>query len=130
MLPELPVIDTPLHEMKQRLQALRNTLEQACRDLDLQLAALGTHSAVSNAPLNASRPLRSMPEALTKMPSSLFEVSPSTGLQKVAHSSPPSCVIEAAPSGKLDPKLEQATLEELNAALSQAFSQIATKRGW
>ena len=130
MLPELPMIDIPLPEMKQRLLALRKSLEQACHDLDLQLAALGTTPATCSAPLNASRPVMPLHDTAANITSSLFEAPPSGQFLTKSPSSAHSRVIEAANPGKLDPLLEQATLEELNLALSQAFSQIAMKRDW
>ena len=130
ILPELPMIDIPLPEMKQRLLALRKSLEQACHDLDLQLEALGTTPACSSPPLNATRPQISIHEPSAKSTRSLFEVPPSGQFLTKAPSSTHSRVIEAANPGQLDPLLEQATLEELNSALSQAFSQIAMKRDW
>jgi len=130
MLPELPQIDIPLPEMKQRLLALRKSLEQACYDLDLQLAALGAIPACSSPPLNAARTQLPLHEPPAKSTRSLFEAPPSGQFLTKAPSSTHSRVIEAANPGQLDPLLEQATLEELNSALSQAFSQIAMKRDW
>jgi hypothetical protein len=130
MLPELPMIEIPLPEMKQRLLALRKSLERACYDLDLQLAALGTNPACSSSPLNAIRPQTSIHEPSVKCTRSLFEAPPSGQCLTRVPSSTHSRVIEAANPGDLDPLLEQATLEELNSALSQAFSQIAMKRDW
>jgi hypothetical protein len=130
MLPELPLIDIPLPEMKQRLLALRKSLEQVCYDLDLQLAALGTIPACSSPPLNAVRPQLPLQEPPTNITRSLFEAPPSGQFLTKAPSLSHSRVIEAAYPGQLDPLLEQATLEELNSALSQAFSQIAMKRDW
>ncbi len=137
LLPELSVIDFPLHEMQQRLLALRQSLDQACRELDEQLAALGVAMPVSSPHVNASR---SSNGSLRAEPAPngarrLFEAPPSVLSQPQKSFSDDSweCskrVIEAMSSPHLDPLMEQATLEELNSALSEAFAQIAMKREW
>lgn len=139
-LPELPVMmDPPLVEMQQRLISLRRSLEQACQDLDAQLAALGVPfstapTSVPAAPhLNASRsqassPALTGPAACTQR---LFEAAPSaTQVLRQGSLPPEPQILQVTPVADLHPNLEQATLEELNQALSAAFAQIADKRLW
>ena len=127
-LPELLLTETPLPEIQQRLLALRQSLQRACNDLDLQLAAL----APATAPLNASRPLNPGHESSAPLTGRLFETPPTGHFRpntpKKAEE-PHSRVFEAATPGDLAPHLEQATLAELNSALSLAFAQVALKRG-
>ena len=116
---------------------MRQSLENACRELDLQLASLGVVLPVTSPHVNASRPLNS-PQQVNPLPHAgqrLFEIPPvvastpskNLGTHAAENSNK---VIQPMHSSELDPLLEQATLEELNSALSEAFAQIAMKRDW
>ena len=67
----------------------------------------------------------------------LFEISPDAFNLEVLDSASPAesqtetrIVMAATSPTALDPQLEQATLEELNSALSKAFVQMAGKVRW
>lgn len=144
--PELP-IDTSLPDIQQKLLSLRQTLEQACQDLDDQIAALATEPVAaraksskvtvkrkpSQAHLDAAaeftrRLFEADPKPVTPVPERLEFEAPEEAAPQLQHDHVR--VIEAAPKSNLDPELEQATLEELNKALSAAFAQIAKNRIW
>lgn len=136
--PELPT-DSPLQDMQQRLLSLRQALEQACKDLDKQIAALEVKPSPSAPrPLNAAprpQPTQAHRDAAAEFTRRLFEADPAplpsvVEKEVVIVEAPPARVIEATPSGQLDPELERATLEELNSALSAAFAQISKNRIW
>ncbi len=59
----------------------------------------------------------------------LFETAP-VKIQEIHPAGSIEKVLAPAANVQIDPLLEKATLEELNAALSQAFAQIAAKRAW
>lgn len=144
--PELP-IDSSLPDMQQKLLSLRQTLVQACQDLDEQIAALASEPAAAPArPVKVStkpKPSQAHLDAAAEFTRRLFEADPkplSPAPERLAFEAPKEAapqlqqahvrVIEAAPKANLDPELEQATLEELNKALSAAFAQIAKNRIW
>lgn len=111
-----------LVQAKQRLLSVRATLLQACRDLEFQI---GTLDSLCATPPPA--------EAFgAQPPASLFECQPANvQLAPAADFTPASSlVIKAAAPAALDPQLEQATLEELNSALSKAFAHIAGRSQW
>jgi hypothetical protein len=114
--PGLPLNE--LAQVKQRLLQTRSVLQQLCRDLEVQIQALDHLSAAT--------------PAVHAPPPNLFETSPASGQPAmIPDIAPPgSRVIKAAAPSAVDPELEQATLEELNAALSRAFSQIANRQQW
>ncbi|MES2598141.1 MAG: hypothetical protein V4662_22595 [Verrucomicrobiota bacterium] len=143
--PELPA-DSPLRDMQQRLLSLRQALEQACQDLDDQIAALGSEPAISP-PAAVRGPTKPQPtqahlDAAAEFTRRLFEADPApvalapervTFEEKLvveALAAPAAQIIEATSTGGLDPELERATLEELNNALSAAFEQISKNRIW
>jgi len=112
-----------LVQARQRLINTRALLLQICRDLDAQIAALeGISSKSSMTPV----------EKVAPPPPTLFETQPVNIKQAPAADITPasSRVIKASAPAALDPELEQATLEELNSALSKAFSQIASRSQW
>lgn len=111
---------TSMVPLKERLRALRQSLQQACQQIESQLSALDGLSDASAPPPSAS----SSPSA------SLFETAP-LGIRE-NRPAPGSIekILAPAATVQIDPLLEKATLEELNAALSQAFSQIAARRLW
>jgi hypothetical protein len=106
--------------LKERLRALRQSLQQACQQIESQISALDDPASTG------------VPQAPAPSPhsTSLFETAP-VGIRE----NRPSVgsiekILAPAANVQIDPLLEKATLEELNAALSQAFSQIAAKRVW
>ncbi|GEP40871.1 hypothetical protein [Brevifollis gellanilyticus] len=133
--------------MQQKLLSLRQTLELACQDLDEQIAALGSEpppAPVKPAKVSTKpKPSQAHLDAAAEFTRRLFEADPKPvspeperlafeeRKEAVAQRHPTSVrVIEAIPEVDLDPTLEQATLEELNTALSAAFEQIAKNRIW
>jgi hypothetical protein len=123
-LPPAPLLNELAHA-KQRLVAMRASLMQVCRDLEAQIQTL--ESLMPATPVT-TEPAPTPPPA----PATLFEAPPVNMEQRPASGIMPasSRVIEAAVPKALDPALEQATLEELNEALSRAFSQIASRSQW
>ena len=127
-LPELPHSYLPMPSIKQHLIAVRKSLEKACLEIDGQIRALD------------QRP--SMPQPGTGEPTitpsqRLFEISPNAfELAVLEPASPSECpmetrlVLAATSPTALDPQLEQATLEELNSALSRAFVQMSGRERW
>lgn len=124
ILPALPDLTTPqddLAAVRARLIAVRASLQKACQELDAQIQALDE--------LHAS-PAR---EAASP---NLFETEPvppvnDAPAEPAWHQQPTtSIVMEATAPTALDPALEQATLEELNTALSKAFAQISGRHQW
>ena len=126
--PELPMKLTPLEIAKLQMQALRQSLQRVCADIDEQIRALdyarGDHSDAVGVTANDND-------------NSLFE-NPPAGFFPAAQSAEMSVdrvtetrlVLQATGPSVLAPELEQATLEELNSALSKAFTQMAGKIGW
>ncbi|MDZ4288391.1 MAG: hypothetical protein U0984_10560 [Prosthecobacter sp.] len=123
--PALPFNSPLMNELlqaKERLLSVRATLLQACRDVEAQLGALDSLCAAAPAAETSAMP----------PPTSLFECPPvNVQLAPAADFVPASSlVIKAAAPAALDPQLEQATLEELNSALSKAFAHIAGRPQW
>ena len=121
--PALPTDSPPLDQLRdiqQQLAALQKTMMQACQEFESQVAAL---AAVC----------QSAPTDLPKAGAAVFEVPPPAPEVEAATptpAAPPSKVVfEATCPSPLDPEMEQATLEELNAALTAAFAQIAVRAG-
>lgn len=123
-LPALPDLSTPHDELAsvlERLIATRASLQKACQDLDQQIRAL--EGMCQPRPREHSVPC-------------LFESEPIPPLENLPapkswqKQAPTSIVMEATAPALLDPKLEQATLEELNNALSKAFAQISGRHPW
>lgn len=131
ILPALPEFSTaflPMPSVRQHLMAVRQSLEKACQEIDDQIRALDQRPSAPQA--GTSEP--------TITPSQrLFEISPDAFNLEVLDSASPAesqtetrMVMAATSPTALDPQLEQATLEELNSALSKAFVQMAGKVRW
>ncbi len=106
--------------LKERLRALRQSLQQACQQIESQLTALddtshtGYQSEINTPSSRSAKLFETAPVEIQGAP-------PAGNIEKV---------LAPATHVQIDPLLEKATLEELNAALSQAFAQIAAKRAW
>jgi hypothetical protein len=111
--------ETSTVSLKERLRALRQSLQQACQQIESQLTALDDLSS-TDVP---------QPPAHSPHSTSLFETAP-VGIRDNRPADSIEKILAPAATVQIDPHLEKATLEELNAALSQAFSQIAAKRVW
>ena len=119
-LPALPDLSTSSDD----LEAVRaRLLQKACEELDAQIQALEELSQ----PALCEQP---------KTTASLFDSEPippipATAVKPAWQNQPPtSIVMEATSPMALAPELEQATLEELNNALSKAFAQISGRHQW
>jgi hypothetical protein len=111
--------------MRHRLLSVRAALLQTCRDLDKQIHGLDQicTSFVPETPAEAAHPtLFDSPPAPDPLPPIERE-----STQPVFSSS---LVLKATAQSSLDPELEQATLEELNEALSKAFAHISGQATW
>ena len=122
-LPDLTAPSDDLEAVRSRLLSVRASLQKACQELDAQIQALEELSL----PAKREQP---------KPSPSLFESEPippvtPTPVQQAWQNQPPtSIVMEATSPVALAPELEQATLEELNNALSKAFAQISGRHQW
>jgi len=100
---------------------VKASLLKACQELDAQIQELD----------RLGQPQQCAPPA-----PNLFETEPVPPLTTVPVEQPwqqettTSIVLEATAPTMLDPELEQATLEELNSALSKAFAQISGRQQW
>lgn len=126
-LPDLTAAQDDLSAVKERLLAVRASLQKACQELDAQIQAL--------------EEMEGQPSSRKPAAQSLFESEPVPPLAAMPETAPAavpawkeppltSIVMEATSPAALDPELEQATLEELNKALSKAFTQISGKHPW
>ncbi|MFM2176023.1 MAG: hypothetical protein RL015_121 [Verrucomicrobiota bacterium] len=125
----LPVMPEIIHEspatasVRQHLCAIRQSLEKACRDIDEQIRVLDQSSFTGS-------------QAATEAPEtrSLFEIPPSSfqpEIMQLESIEPETTIVMAASEPSvIDPQLEQATLEELNQALSRAFVQMSSRAQW
>lgn len=123
-LPALPDLTAPhddLAAVRDRLLAVRASLQKACQELDAQIQALNEVGQASR----SDHPAQNLFESEPVPP-----VSPAPAPEPRQEQITTSIVMEATGPAKLDPALEQATLEELNSALSKAFSQIAGRHQW
>jgi hypothetical protein len=102
---------------------MRASLLQTCRELDHQINGLD-HICSSFAPSSTQEVVHP----------TLFECPPAADPVPVFERTQPilssSLVLKATTPSALDPQLEQATLEELNAALSKAFAHISGQVAW
>ncbi len=123
VMPEISHTSQTCHSVRQNLCAIRQALDKACRDIDEQIRALD-HSLLAPQPSPAPAPKTR----------SLFEIPPSNfqpeAMQMVEIEPETTLVLAASEPSNLDPQLEQATLEELNQALSRAFVQMSSRAQW
>lgn len=123
VMPEITPEASATASVRQHLCAIRQSLEKACRDIDEQIRVLDQSQFVSPSSTSASPKTRS-----------LFEISPASfqpePLQMADLETETLMVMTASEPSPLDPKLEQATLEELNQALSRAFVQMSSRARW
>lgn len=129
ILPALPDLTTPQDELsavKERLLAVKASLEKACQELDAQIEELDLLTASTALPQIPAKPglFESEPVPPVTKPSS-------AAVKQLVDDTPvTSIVLSATVPTSLDPELEQATLEELNSALSQAFAEISGRYPW
>ncbi|MEN3941387.1 hypothetical protein WJU23_08850 [Prosthecobacter sp. SYSU 5D2] len=127
-LPALPDLTAPTNDLqavRARLLAVRASLQKACQELDAQIQALEEMSLPAQHVETQPKP-------------NLFESEPvppvtadtAPAKQAWQNQPPTSIVMEATSPVALAPELEQATLEELNNALSKAFAQISGRHHW
>jgi len=117
-----PALDQ-LAAIRQQLVEMRASLRRMCQDLDDQITGLD----------QVCSPAVPAPESeAAEVAPTLFEFPPAAIPAPV--SVPPvlssSLVMKATGPSALDPQMEQATLEELNAALSKAFAHISERGAW
>jgi len=113
-----PTASAPLDLVSQlqgMLEDLRRTRESVLGQMDAQIARASSLLKAIHAP-------QTMPPALPPLHP------PAHGVMQT----PPkltSVVLSSQEQAGIDPQLEEATLAELNAALSQAFTEIASRGG-
>lgn len=135
ILPALPDLTTPQDELtsvKERLLAVKASLEKACQELDAQIQELDLLAETGILPQIPAKPglFESEPVPPVSI-SKLLPTVPSAPAPKPQPEAPiTSIVLSATAPTVLDPDLEQATLEELNSALSQAFAEISGRYPW
>lgn len=120
-LPDLTSSTDDLASVREKLLAVRASLQQACNDLDAQLEALeelieADHREKTQPNLFETEPV----PPITSLPA------PKSWPSQITTS----IVMEATSPMALAPELEQATLEELNNALAKAFAQISGQHPW
>ncbi|MEQ1751459.1 MAG: hypothetical protein ABL974_18690 [Prosthecobacter sp.] len=125
-LPELPNASLPAISVKQQLLGIRRSLELACREIDGHIRSLELKQGPENecmlSPLTSS--------CLFEIPPQSFEQIAPEEMKSDPGMTETRLVMEAKAPTALDPLLEQATLEELNSALSKAFVQMAGRDRW
>jgi hypothetical protein len=102
-------------QLQGMLEDLRRTRESVLGQMDAQIARASSLLKAIHAP-------QTMPPALPPLHP------PAHGVMQT----PPkltSVVLSSQEQAGIDPQLEEATLAELNAALSQAFTEIASRGG-
>ncbi len=133
--PGMPVRsgDPFAHEFQALVQDIQRTRDWFNSQLDAQLASLHQLCAATNADeskcalsmatlFEAPRPVSAPPP-----PAEVIEVTP-VALSKVT-SVHQAIILPPTLTATLDPQLEQATLHELNNALTRAFSEISARGG-
>lgn len=127
-LPELPSLFEPLPSLKSHLIAVKRSLEKACQEIDSQLQALERCAFPANTYQN--EPASASGQRLFEIPPTGFEPQTNGHSKAPADEAETRMVMEATEPTALDPDLEQATLEELNSALSKAFVQMSSRVRW
>lgn len=125
VMPEITPEASATASVRQHLCAIRQSLEKACRDIDEQIRVLDQSQFVSPSPHQS--PASPKTRSLFEIPPSSFQPEP---LQMADLEPETMMVMTASEPSALDPKLEQATLEELNQALSRAFVQMSSRAQW
>ncbi len=143
--PALPDLTSPLDDLsavRERLVAVRASLRKACQELDIQIQALEgllpVHPESQPGPsLFESEPVPpledvAVPASPPAIQPIIIPLSEAPAPQPAPwHTQPTTNIImEATVPTTLAPELEQATLEELNAALSKAFAQMSGHHHW
>lgn len=126
-LPSLPDLTAPhddLAAVRERLVAVRASLQKACLELDAQIQALDSISL----PVMAVK--SGKPGLFESEPVPPVTISAATAMATWKEQPTTQIILKATGPSAVDPKLEQATLEELNSALSKAFSQISNRHPW
>ena len=135
-LPSLSNLSSPLDELaavRQRLLAVKASLVKACQELDTQIQALeNVTTAVSMEETSPTPPSLFESEPVPPVDTPSASPAPTTKAVSATESLLPtkSVILEAKGPVSVDPNLEQATLEELNKALSKAFAQISSRHPW
>jgi hypothetical protein len=123
VMPEISHATPATASVRQHLCAIRQSLEKACRDIDEQIRILDQSSFTGSPAVIAPPKTRS-----------LFEIPPSSfqpEVMRLDSIEPETTMVMAATEpSPIDPQLEQATLEELNQALSRAFVQMSSRAQW
>lgn len=126
-LPSLPDLTAPhddLAAVRERLVAVRASLQKACLELDAQIQALDSISL-------PVMPVKSVkPGLFESEPVPPVTISAAAAMANWKEQPTTQIILKATGPSAVDPKLEQATLEELNSALSKAFSQISNRHPW
>ncbi len=125
-LPELPNVFSPAISVKQQLMGIRRSLERACLEIDDHIRSLEQGQSPANdcmLPALASA-------CLFEIPPHSFEQFAPEEMKSDPGMTETRLVMEATAPTALDPLLEEATLEELNSALSKAFVQMAGRDLW
>lgn len=123
-LPDLSTSSDDIDAVRARLLAVRKSLQKACEELDAQILALEELQQ----PAQREQQPKSKPCLFESEP---IPPIPATAVKPAWQNQPPtSIVMEATSPMALAPELEQATLEELNNALSKAFAQISGRHQW
>ncbi len=120
------------HEIAALVQDIQRTREWFNSQLDAQLASL--HRLCAPAQEDESKCSQSMatlfdaPRPTMLAPAVETEVAPAV-TEKKPTAPPQAIILPPTLTATLDPQLEQATLHELNNALTRAFSEISARGG-
>jgi hypothetical protein len=129
-----PVPDYPTLQdstsLRRQIRSVREALVRARHEIDNQIA--GLDKLVGDLERKSQRPV---PANLHESPPRNVHAADPCGPPKpltIEYIDEPNSqiVMEATGPAAIEEHLEQATLEELNQALSKAFSQIANREGW
>jgi hypothetical protein len=115
MLPEIIMESSFLHDDKEQLLELRHSLQLACQDVEDRLRALEGFEFEENLAMGSMERITAEHEKEGLLNGAPMETR---------------MVMEASSPSVMSADLEQATLEELNAALAKAFAQMASRIVW